>query len=527
MLLTVRRFGPYFGLILLPLLAYWPCLHGGFIWDDYTFIVNDDVVNRSDGWWRVWWSRESTDFWPLTYTVFWCLRRWFGDWPFGYHLVNLAVHCANAILVWRIFTHFNWRGGLLAAFIFAIHPVNVEAVAWIFQLKTTLSTGLVLGSGLAWLRYEAKRSEGPYALSLFLFILALLTKASVVTWPLIMLGLAWWRSTKVEWIRLAPFFAASLVLGLVNLNWYAYDQVYGGEAVHAVGFMERAVGAGFAFWFYWLKALVPWPLMFVYPQFPDWGLVPALSVVAAFVGAAFFLPRRWVLGLGFFALAIFPALGFFTIYFMRYSLVADHWQYLAILAIIGLCARPVVWLAVPVLAVLTFERAAVYKSEESLWRDTVTQNPQAWLAQNNLGAILLNRGEGAQALTYFEAAIVHKPDFADPYNNIGVYYLSQNDGANAERYFRQALAVFPFYARALNNMAALAERRGDARQAIAFEEQAVAHLPTYVLGYENLAKLYLQVGDVAAAAGAFNKILRLRPDDLAVRRRLESLAQGR
>src|SRR5579862_6847261 len=120
--------------------AYSPAWHGGFIWDDVTFISDNDLIRAPHGLWKIWFSRESADYWPVTYTIFWFLWRIFGTWTTGYHFVNLAVHALNCVLVWKILRRFGLRelSAFAAALLFALHPVNVEAVAWIFQLKTLL-----------------------------------------------------------------------------------------------------------------------------------------------------------------------------------------------------------------------------------------------------------------------------------------------------------------------------------------------------------------------------------------------------
>src|ERR1700722_9343033 len=119
--------GRAFLLVALVFAAYFPAWHGAFIWDDLTFIVDNDLIHAPNGLWRIWFSKESTDYWPLTYSFFWIFWRLFGPYTFGYHAVNLILHAFNAFLAWKIFERLGLRFAYVAALLFALHPVNVEA----------------------------------------------------------------------------------------------------------------------------------------------------------------------------------------------------------------------------------------------------------------------------------------------------------------------------------------------------------------------------------------------------------------
>lgn len=530
-------------LLSLVLVAYFPAMHGLFIWDDVTFISDNSLIHSKSGLLQIWLSHASTDYWPLTYSLFWFLWRVFGEAPFAYHLLNILVHVANAVMVWKILSRVGFRWAYAVALIFALHPVNVEAVAWIFQLKTTLSTAFALGTLLYWIRFNSGDKRA-YFIALGLFVAALLTKASVVTWPFVLLGFSWWKQGRVTLRDLkntAPFCLTSLAVGCLGLFWYGYDQTMGGERIRIETFLERVLSSGYAFWFYISKALVPIQLSFVYPR---WQIdtssltdyLPVIALVGIFAYLLGWSRRRWlVAGALFFLITIFPVLGFVDIYFMRYSYVADHWQYLSLIASIFIFVSIATWLlekrhlgkaiylVVPLFLVLTFQQSKIYASEEVIWRDTLNKNPAAWLAENNLGAILLAQGKGAEAISHFQNVINEKPDYVDSYINLGVYYLGQNDEASAKLYFSKALDVFPYNARALNNLAALALRNNDPQAALHYLQLAVEHLPDYVLGYKNLGLIYLQLNRPNDASDAFRKALSLRPDDQEAQKYLEGV----
>ena len=190
------------------------------MWDDDTLVTDSTLVKAPDGLYRMWFTTEPLDYWPLTNTSFWLEWRLWGMRSTGYHATNLLLHVASGLLVWAILRRLSIRGGLLAAALFVLHPVNVESVAWIAQRKNTLSMVFFLLSILWYLRVDpepegalptaasskqksrGRRAAPPplepginrwYWLSLAMFVLAMLSKGSVAILPGVLLLIAWWR----------------------------------------------------------------------------------------------------------------------------------------------------------------------------------------------------------------------------------------------------------------------------------------------------------------------------------------------
>jgi hypothetical protein len=326
-------------------LAYLPTLGAGFLWDDDSMLVNN-IVLQDHGLFRAWFSTQQLNWWPVTSTSYW-LEHWlWGLNPAGYHATNLLIHAGCAFLIWRILRRLRVPAALPCALLFAVHPVNVESVAWIAQRKTILSLLFFLLALLAYLAFDASGRRRLYAGSVACFALALLSKGAVVALPLVILLCLWWLRGAVrrrDLLRSLPFFALAGVMSAVEI-WFQYTRVIGANTVREEGLLSRLAGAGSVVWFYLGKALMPMGLSFVYPRWhidpahwlawlPDLALAAALWLAwRARTGAG----RPVLFALAYTVLMLLPVLGFFDIYFMRYSLVADHYQYGSMIGVVAL-----------------------------------------------------------------------------------------------------------------------------------------------------------------------------------------------
>lgn len=458
-------------IFVLTAVVYIPAMQGGYGFDDSGFLYQNPLIRASDGLRRFWLTTEATDYFPLVSSCLWVQWRLWGDHPAGYHVVNIILHGVNAVLVWRVLAGLRIPGAWLAGVLFGVHPVNVETAAWITQHKNTVPMVFYLLAILSYVRFEDTRRGKWYALSLAGFLLALVSKTSVVMLPFVLIGCSWWRRgriTRGTVLRSIPFFALSLALGLVTV-WFQYNRSIAEDVVRTDSFLSRLAVAGCAVWFYLYKAVLPVNLCFVYPR---WQIdthsvisyVPALAVAACL--AVFWWRRRgWgrapFAAFGYYVVNLLPVLGFLNIYYMRFSFVADHWQYTSIVSVIAfLCGggtylaaqvrprlrRPATVLAVAVtaaLAVCTSRYAWILASQERMWRDTLAKNPEAFLAHNNLGMLLGMQGRFDEAIRHFDAALRISPDYALAHFNWAKAMAAQNRPEEAIRHFAEGLAVEP------------------------------------------------------------------------------------
>src|SRR5881398_447213 len=378
------------------ILAYRPAWNGGFLWDDDAYVTNNELLTAPDGLRRIWFSFESpSQYFPLVYTTFRIERALWGLNPAGYHVVNVLLHVANALLVWRLLARLKVPGAWLAGAIFALHPVQVESVAWITERKNVLMGFFFLLTLLAWTAFVDERTKRPwrfYGLALILYVLALSAKTTACTLPAALLLILWLQKKSINWeriLQIAPFFLLGLGIGLVTVWWERYHQGTR-MAVLALGPVERILVASRAVWFYLGKLIWPSNLTFIYPR---WTIVSTHSLAYAWLlagaglCAVIYFVRRYVgrgveVAAAFFVATLSPVLGFIMLYTFRYTFVADHYQYLACIGPIALASAALINLAdafersrtlilsavlcvVAVLAALTWRQAAMYGDIET------------------------------------------------------------------------------------------------------------------------------------------------------------------
>jgi tetratricopeptide (TPR) repeat protein len=511
-------------LVAMVIIVYQPVWHAGFIWDDDTFLVNNPLIRQADGLYQFWFTARAPDYFPLTSTTLWLEWRLWGANPLGYHIINVLLHALSAVLIWRVLARLKIPGSWLAAALFAVHPVNVESVAWITERKNTLAMLFYLTSILCYLRFEDACRWRWYGMALGSFVLALLSKTAVTPLPIVLLGMAWWRHGRISIRnvrRTLPFFGVAVLLGWITI-WFQSHNAIGSEVIRTDSLWSRLAVAGWAVWFYLYKALLPLNLMFVYPkwQIDATNLLSYIPLLLVLVGAAVLWryrrgwSRAWLFGLGYFVVMLLPVLGFLNIYFMNFSLVADHWQYFAIIGPIGLVASgitlasdrlkkrnffllPVIFSAILLLALsfLTWRQTCNYSDNEKLWKITIAKNPDCWLAYNNLGIILEKKGQIDKAIVQYHEVIRLKPDLAVAYFNRGSAYSKLSRYQPAIEDFNKAARLKPDYADVYNNRGVVYVKLGRDQQAIGDFNEAIRLKPDLAVAYCNRAIVYFNQGN--------------------------------
>ena len=621
-------------LFALVFIVYAQVLHAGFIWDDESHLTRNPCVIGPLGLKAIWTSTQAV-YYPLVLTVFWALHKFVGLNPLPYHALNVLFHAASAILLWRVLKILQVRGAWLGAALWALHPVMVQSVAWITELKNTQSCLFYLLSiffFLKWEEEEPPRSGGfstaagalkkaPFLVSLLFFILATLSKPSVVMLPFVLALCIWWMRRLcqpafaqgygesrgyggqggIRWrdaLALAPF---ALVSALASA-WTIWEQKFHARAVGtdwAQTLPERLIIAGRAIWFYLGKLFWPHPLIFIYPR---WEIHPTqLLAWLPLLGALILLALIWsavpptrdrrfdsadmsarskaswgravFFAAAYYMVSLFPVLGFFSVYFFRYSFVSDHFQYLASMGPLALAGAGLATFAARVwetpvelqgtavslarrslakaaqppsalrkapflgacaallvlLGFLTWRQTAEYHDLNALYTATLKKNPRCWMAQYNLGIVLSERGETDQAIDHYRQAIALRANYPEAQYNLGRLLVEQGRLDEAIEHYGKAVEINPADSEAQNNLGATLFGIGRVDDAIAHYRKALELEPNYAEASCNLANALIAKGDFDGAIARYSACLAVTPDQPEAQYNLASalLRKGR
>lgn len=567
----------------------------GYIWDDDAYVEQNKTLRTWQGLWLIWSSPESTpQYYPLVHTTFWIEYHLWGLWPAGYHATNIFLHAICSILIGRLLVRLQVPGAWLIALFFAVHPLHVESVAWITERKNVLSgvfyflAATPLLECLGVLRNERDFSQQQmspdsgvelfwknWILAFVLFLAALLSKTVTCTLPAAALLVAWgvrgrltWRDVKIT----APF-----VLGISMGMLTAYLEVthVGATSEYVpLSFWDRLVLAGRIPWFYAWQIVWPQTLIFIYPKWlidasqPVQWLYP-LATLGVLLGTLLFrrqLGRGVFVGIAYFIGTLFPALGFFNVYPMRFSFVADHFAYLASLGIIALAgtgltitwqaaARRFQWpsvvpilgmgLIVALLAFISRSQTEIYKDVWTLWSTTVQANPRATVAQANLGKLMLQKGDVQAALVHIEEAyrqdpildtnllnwmtakiqLQQFPDVRDKLEELSqrldphaefhrlmaMMFLGFNETSQAEKTFAEGVTRFPEDSSLAGDYGAFLIRRGKFAEAESQLLKATAIEPLNGQAWSDLGICLMQMNRPEEALEAFQMATQKSP----------------
>ncbi len=552
------------GLGAVAVVCYLPAvLWGGLIWDDRIWSRAPAVLEWSGLraiWFSPWLIEGEGHYWPLVYTTFWLEHKIWGLAPAGYHAVNVALHLANTLLVWRILMRLAVPGALAAAAVFAVHPLHVESVAWIIERKDVLSALFYLGAACLWLRFLEQRRRRCYGLALLLFVAGLLSKSIVVTLPVALLIIQWWqhgRITRQDLLRLAPFFVVGLLITAGDLAFYQSRRVLG-EFDYSLA--ERILVASRALWFYAGKLVWPADLAVVYPL---WDIratdlsawlypVAALALAAALWFMRHRIGRGPLAGAMFFAVTLSPTLGFVDFSFMQFAFVADRFQYLAgigPMAAVAGAALVSVWrfsggwerrgvclaaglslgIVVLLLGMQTWRQSGIYRDEITFNRHIIAHNPVARDAHRNLAAELFKLERFEEALEHARIAVRQYPDCGDCHAGLGAALVRLERLDEADRHIRRALEIEPHNQSALQNASELFRLQGRYEEGVAAAGTWLKLRPNASAPHQALARLSAGLDRQDEAERHWRRAHKIDPrDPVTVQNLAESIRkQGR
>lgn len=531
------------GLILVSavLIAYGRVAHAGYIWDDDMHLTQNPCIIGPLGLKEIWTTRAAR-LCPLTLTTFWVEHSLWGLNPLPFHGVNVLLHAASALVLWRVLRSLSVIGAWLGAALWALHPVQVETVAWITELKNIQSCLFCFLAVLffaKWLRREEasgpNRRPGLYPLVLLCAAMAMASNVSTVILPLALWLSAWWIEGRWSWrsaARIVPVVLMSAAASAFTLWTRHLDAANDTEWVRS--WSERVAVAGRVFWFYLGKLLWPHPLIFIYPRWTDDGTQAASHLATAALCTGLLLlwlrqtgrMRPVFFAFAYFLAALLPVLGLVDQHFLRYSFVGDHLQYLASVGPLALAAaamtralgllgrswlflKPVVFgLLLSGLGILTWRQSATYVDAETLWTATVAENPGCWLAHDNLGVIALRQGRFEEAAAHFKQALVVGPETAEAEANLGSALLKLGRPADALSDLLRAVAIEPDDAGAQADLGEALLQEGRVDEAVVQLKKAVEIDPYLAQAHKKLGDALFRKGQIGEAEAQYKEAQR-------------------
>jgi len=565
------------GLALLTLLVFLRAVEGDFVdYDDGQYVRANRHVQDGLSWRGVKWAFTTThasNWHPLTWLSHMLDWHLYGAQPAGHHLTSVALHAANAALLFLALLHLTGvpgRSALVAA-LFALHPLRVESVAWVSERKDVLSGFFALLALLAYARYARKlatRNATPgqnaaltptarevgtaYALALLCYALSLLSKPMGVTLPFVFLLLDYWPLRRLPsaaqgggsspaagaatpW-RLVreklPFFALAAASSVMTF----LAQRKGGAVTTLLNLplTARIENALISYARYLGKAIAPLDLAVLYPhpgRWPRGQVVGAALLLAALSAWVVLWRRRWPAGLVgwcWFMGMLVPVIGLVQV---GLQAMADRYTYLPLVGVLvaavwGLSDLARRWpargrrllggAAGAVLvgwAALTWRQIGYWQNTETLFRRAIAVTKDNYLAHNNLGFFLSHQGRLPEALTHYQAAVRIKPDYEDALNNLGHALAGQGRDAEALPYYEAALRARPGHVEVHNNLGNALANLGRLDEAIVHYQIALRENPDHPGAHNNLGIALAMKGRPADALPHFAAALRARPDD--------------
>lgn len=504
------------------LVCYIPAMSAGAVWDDLTItFFGTEYMEHPAGLFTVWESPRMTHFFPVTFASWWLEWQLWGEDLRGYHCTNILLHVAVSLLLWRTLASLEIRGAWLIALVYAVHPVNVSTVAWIAERKNLLAMLFSLLAIRSYLHSEATGSRRSYLACIAFFGLGLLSKSQIVTLPCVLLLLAWWKQGNFgrrEILRSVPLFSLSLLLGLATL-WVQAERAMGEEVIAPEGLWTRIATGGWAIWFYVSKSLLPINLCMPYPRWhvdagSFWTWIPLLAGCACLAAAWHWrrlLGKEMFVAVAYFLICLLPVLGIFKWSYLRYSFVADHYLYMAIVGLLALIISTV-WrvaegnrmlmqlataagcLTVVLFGAQTWRQAATYENMETWCRHTISVHPGIWVAHANLGQALRERDDLDGAERHFRLAVQYGSHIPQLYLNLGDLLIQEGRLTELHDLYREGCLKNPQSSHLRYNLAAahlMSEDRVAARSEFL---RVLKSNPDHALANEQVGVLLLEEG---------------------------------
>jgi tetratricopeptide (TPR) repeat protein len=540
-------------LALVTIATYWPATRHDFVnYDDNIYVTSNVHVQNGLTLESIKWAflnPVSANWHPLTMLSHMLDCQLFGLKPWGHHLTNLLLHALNTVLVFvllRSMTGALWRSLMVAA-LFGLHPLHVESVAWVAERKDVLSAFFGLLALWTYARFaEESRTQGDrsklfYGLTLLFFAFGLMSKAMLVTMPCVLLLLDYWPLQRFKLqgpgfrvqslvLEKIPFFVMAAAVSVVTFVM----QRQGGtvKTVENLPLGARVGNALVSFCRYLGKLFWPTDLAVFYPHPGYWPLAEVLlaGVLLAGISALLFMQRRQypflLMGWLWFIGTLVPVIGLVQV---GEQAMADRYTYIPalgvlILAIWGAYELARRWryheialsvsgsVAIVLCLALTRQQLGYWQDSETLFRHTLKVTENNYIAHNNLGDALFNKGQTGEAISQYQEAIRSKPDYADAHYNLGIALLKKGQTDEAISQYQEAIRLKSDYAETHNNLGIALLKKGQTNEAISQYQEAIRLKSDYAEAHNNLGNALIKKGQTDEAISQYQEAIRLKSD---------------
>jgi len=546
-------------LALLTLCVFWQVHSFGFInLDDPSYVTGNPHVLQGMTWASVKWAFtgvHGANWHPLTSLSHLLDIQIFGLHAGAHHLVNLAFHVVNVLLLFELFRRMTgamWCSAFVAV-LFAIHPLRVESVVWISERKDVLSGFFWMLSLLAYWRYVRNRSSVNYVALLLLFALGLLSKPMVVTLPVVLLLLDFWPLHRLPFFASAnfvsaggeqlqrasgaqvlveklPMFILSLAGGIMTLNAQREAIV----SVAGLPIQIRVFNSILSYVQYLKKTVWPVDLAIFYPFQRTFSLneiVAGLFLLCAAVFVSFAVARTLpyvVTGLFWYLITLLPVIGLVQVgeqcYADRYTYLTSIGLYVVVAwglkdivsrhPFLRIPAVMLVVLATGTFSVLAFNYASLWRSDDLLLRHALQVTKNNSSAHCTLGLKLVQEGRYEEALAEFQESLKAPPDLAQAHIGMGVAFFGLGRPDEAEKCFRDAIKAAPHSGQTYIDLGIALDKQGRSEESLHEFEEGVRIAPEEPYTHSNLATAYFKRGNIGEAIAQYRAALRLFPNHL-------------
>jgi Flp pilus assembly protein TadD len=523
-----------FVILVISFAAYLPALQNGFLWDDEKYILDNPLI-YSFNLEKIFSEYVMGNYHPLTILTLAVEYRFFGFHETGYHLVNILLHLVNVVLVYYAIFLLTKKNAvaLVTALFFGIHPLHVESVAWVSELKDLLYTIFFLASYIFYLKFLRDRRNLFYIISLMLFLLALLSKAMAVSLPVVFLVTDYFLKRKFSkklLLEKLPFFLLAIGFGILAV--FAQKEI---GATDAIPFnpIQRIAFASYGLITYLVKLAWPMDLSAYYPYpMKNGDSIPVfyyfyIVFVLAMTVAIFYshrFTRKIVFGFAFYAATVFLVLQLLPV---GGAIMADRYSYIPSIGIFYLASeglnelwiRKYKWVAVSIITGLTifffartYARCSIWKDEKTLWTDVINHSQTIPLAYYNRGNIFSKEANYELALADYSKAIEVNPNYSEPYINRANILRDHNRNQEALRDYNRVIELKPGFAIAYFNRGTLFMNEKREAEALGDFNKAISLNPGYFKAYNNRGVLLMNEKKYEQAIIDFQKVFQLEPN---------------